>query len=490
VSLPGLGAELLEGFGFRDAATYESWLLSKRQHLIAASEAVLHEAALDSLSRGDFEEAIDYGVRAVTMNPYDENHQALLIRAYRTAGDEEAAQRQFSACRELLAAELGSEPGPAVIAALEAPVSSELGDDQASAEALLEAGTAAVAAGAHAVGIQSLRTAVSLADRSESFGLRVPSRLSLAEALIHAARGEDEEGSAILHSALNIAAETDDPLGAAQARVELGYVEFLRARYERAERWLGQVLEADGIPDALSARASTYLGAVESDRACYPEALKLLTQGMELAKRAASPRIEAYALSIAGRIHLLRGEFDEAAQAVESSIAVTLGDHWLAFLPWPQALAGEVALARNDPEAALEILQQAFARSCQLGDPCWEGVSQRGIALAAEAKGDTEEAFRVLEDARTRCNRLSDTYMWLDAYILDAQASLGLRHGHPDTLRWIDALAELASRTGMKELVVRALVHRAATGGEGDAEAARLLAAEIDSPVLDKLVEA
>ena len=130
------------------------------------------------------------------------------------------------------------------------------------------------------------------------------------------------------------------------------------------------------------------------------------------------------------------------------------------------------------------MLQQAFARACHLGDPCWEGISARGLALVAEALGDPPRAFDVLADARRRCRRLADPYVWLDGYILDAQCELGRRHGHRDLDAWIDTLRELASRTGMKELTVRSLLHGADVGRAGDAEAAALLAADIDNPLL------
>jgi hypothetical protein len=47
-----------------------------------------------------------------------------------------------------------------------------------------------------------------------------------------------------------------------------------------------------------------------------------------------------------------------------------------------------------------------------------------------------------------------------------------------------------ASRTGMRELTVRAMLHQAAAGVRGDAEAATLLAGDIDNPVLAPLVAA
>jgi hypothetical protein len=75
--------------------------------------------------------------------------------------------------------------------------------------------------------------------------------------------------------------------------------------------------------------------------------------------------------------------------------------------------------------------------------------------------------------------------VWLDAHILNTQWELGLEHGHEKTALWVDTIRELASRTGMKELTVRSLLHGAALGNDGDADAASLLAADIDNPSLD-----
>jgi DNA-binding SARP family transcriptional activator len=161
VRLPGLGAELLDGIAIQSAPAFEAWLLSEQRHIAAASEAILHEAALGSMSSGDHHLAIGYAIRAALMSPLDENHQALLIRLYRLTGDDAAAEQQFEACCELFSRELGSAPGPAVHAALgEKRIHAEPVDDPASVEAIVEAGSAAVAAGAVEAGVQSLRTAV------------------------------------------------------------------------------------------------------------------------------------------------------------------------------------------------------------------------------------------------------------------------------------------------------------------------------------------
>jgi hypothetical protein len=108
----------------------------------------------------------------------------------------------------------------------------------------------------------------------------------------------------------------------------------------------------------------------------------------------------------------------------------------------------------------------------------------------ADRRGDAGKAFELLDDARARANRLPDSYVWLDAYILDAQCALGRRYGHPDTAAWVSAMHRLSSRTGMGEMVVRSLVHAATLGSREAADGARLLVVGIDNRVLQSLVDA
>jgi DNA-binding SARP family transcriptional activator len=489
VEVVGLDAELLDGVALRSAPTFESWLLSERRRFAAAAEAVLHEAAVGLMARGALDRARGFAVRAAAMNPLDENHQALLIRLYRLAGEDAAAEEQYAAWADLLEAELGTAPGTAVIAAMrERPRERVAVPTEASIEAVIEAGTAAIAAGAIEPGLTSLRSAVRLSDAGRTVRLRVRSREVLAEALIHSLRGLDEEGLAHLHEADRLALEEGDLVGSARARAELGYVDFLRARYDRAERWLTESLALAEESPSVRAKSSTYLGSVHSDRGDYPRAVAFLDEALRLSREVGDPRRAAYVLSMLGRVDLIRGELDRADERLTSAVDLAQREHWLSFLPWPQALRGEVQLARKDPGQAAETLEQAFARACQLGDPCWEGMAARGLALVAEADGDTDRAFDTLLDARTRSNRLADPYVWLEAHILDALCDLGRRHAHPETPAWIETMGDLTSRTGMRELTVRAMLHSAALGNTGDAAAAALLAADIENPVLQTLV--
>jgi len=112
-------------------------------------------------------------------------------------------------------------------------------------------------------------------------------------------------------------------------------------------------------------------------------------------------------------------------------------------------------------------------------------MAARGLALVAEARGDTARAFDILSDALSRSDRLADPYVWLGAYILDVQCGLGVKYGHEDTPEWVETMKELTSRTGMRELSVRSLFHGAALGNAGDAAAGALLVADIDNPALE-----
>jgi tetratricopeptide (TPR) repeat protein len=471
------------------APAFESWLLAERRRLAGVSEAVLHEAALGFLARGMLDRSRRFAVRAAALSPLDENHQAMLIRLYRLSGDDEAAERQYAAFRQTLKDELGAAPGRAVESALhERRREPRGGTDAASIEAVIEAGVAAISAGATDAGLGSLRTAVALADDCAPPRLRIHARVVLAESLIHSLGGLDEEGLAYLHEADRLAVRIGDDDAVGRARAELGYVDFLRAHYQRAEQWLTDAGERAAGSVSLQAKVATYLGAVAGDRGDYPQACARLDTALRLAREAGEPRREAYALSMAGRIALIRGDLDTAAADLTRAAELAERDHWLFFLPWPQALLGEVHLARDEVDLAGETLQQAFARASQLGDPCWEGMATRGLALVAEAGGETDRAFDGLADARSRCRRYADPYVWLDAHILDALCVLGRRHGHPDTRAWVRTLDELASRTGMRELTVRALRHAAALGDAGAGTAARLLAADIDNPELHALL--
>jgi hypothetical protein len=106
----------------------------------------------------------------------------------------------------------------------------------------------------------------------------------------------------------------------------------------------------------------------------------------------------------------------------------------------------------------------------------------------AVAAGNTAKAREQLADALARATRVSDAYAWVHAHVLDSSAVLAVETGAHDAAQIVDNLAELAERCGLRELVVRAHVHRGRLGVSGSLESAGLLAAEIDNPTLEALV--
>lgn len=487
MELPNLGDDLLSGVDAVGGPEFESWLLGERRRIAASTEDLLREAVLGLLAKGDTEEAVRLGVLLVGLNPYRESHQAVLIRAYRESGDSDAADRQFAACTDLFVREFGVVPGPAVRAAM-------LASDQppvvagglAAFEAAMESGAAATSAGSPDAGVLSLRSAVAMADSLGDTDRMIEARLALADAAFRSDRGDDEEGAMILHQVIDMATAAGRDDLYARASVELGYVDMLTARYDRAVQWLSPENLRTTDPHVL-ARAFSYLGCLWSDRAAYGTARELLDRAVQQSRAAGSGAQEAYATSLIGRIHFLLGDLAQAAHFLTKSIEI---HDWFAFMPWPQSFLGEVALERGELDVAEQHLEQAFARACQLGDPCWEGVSGRGLALLAEARGDPDRAFAALADAADRCARRTDTYVWAKAYILDAQCALGRVHSHQSTQRWVEEFYDLVARTGMRDLQARAMLHRTAFGIDDQWEAAAHLAEEIGSPRLTAAVAA
>ena len=86
IRLPGLGRDLIEGQDIPASPGFELWLTSERRHLGVATESVLREAAMSSLARNEPKTAAEYASRLVMLNPYDENHHALLIRSLSVTG--------------------------------------------------------------------------------------------------------------------------------------------------------------------------------------------------------------------------------------------------------------------------------------------------------------------------------------------------------------------------------------------------------------------
>jgi len=490
VELPGLGLELLEGLAFRSSPGFELWLESERRHVEGLTSAVLHQAALALLGRGEAAEAVRRAAELVRLNPYDENAHVLLVRCLHAAGDHEAAVRSAAACTELFLRELGQEPTPALRAAAstaEVPGEPRV-SGRASVLAQVEAGEAALAAGAVDAGLERLRGAAAAARRSDDAELLPRALVSLGGALVHSARGTDEEGAAALHEGTIRAERAGLGDVAATGWREISWVQFLRAQYERAEESLTYAAGLGAKREEELAWAALIRGACRHDVGDHPAAGELLRSALERAERLDLGQPLGQALTLLGRFHLLRGEIEDALHLLDRAVAEAEARGMTAFVPWPESFRAELDLALGDLDAAEARLEHAFALGCQVGDPCWESVALRGLGLVAAARGDVGRALELLVDAPKLCRRLPDTYLWIEAYALDALCAVAVDAGAEAAPRWIDQLEEMTARRGIRELLLRATVYRARLGEPGALAAARSLAAQIDNPALAGLL--
>ncbi|GIE29413.1 hypothetical protein Ait01nite_024580 [Actinoplanes italicus] len=483
--------ELLEGVQLASCLEFESWLLVARHRTSAAVEARLRETAARLIAQGRAGAAVAYAQRAVARNPLEESNHELLVRSLAVAGDAMAAQRQIAVCRDLLRRELGVEASASLSEAADVGTGSSMVrpvGGRSAAISQLEAGRAAIAAGAVDAGVQCLRRAVVEAESCGDDALRGRAMLALGAALVHAVRGRDEEGGVVLHEAITHATRAGDRATAASAHRELGFVEVQAGRRETADGWLARAAELAEDDKELAAVLGVR-GMNASDRADYPAALAWLRESAERAERAEARRQQAWTLAILARAHVLRGEYSQARHELTRSTDLIRADRWMAFLPWNQAFSGELLLLDGDLGAAGDELEQAWGMACQISDPCWEAVAARGLGLLSATRGRRDESTHWFSEAATRSVRVSDRYQWVRGYVLDAAAATALDQGEPDRARPIvDTLAELAARCDMRELVVRAQLHRVRLGDPGALAGARLLGGEIDNPELARML--
>ena len=490
IALPGLGRDLLEGLAFRSSPAFELWLDNERRHVAGTTSAVLHQAALAVLAHGDTAGAVRYASELVRLNPYDENAHVLLVRCLRMGGDPDAAARHVEGTITLFRNELGLEPSPALSAAAtatEVPVEARV-SSSAAVRAQVEAGEAALAAGALDAGLQRMRGAVAVARKVDDPSLLAGALVSMGGALVHAARGTDEEGAAALHEGAALAEHVGIHQVASTAWREISWIQFLRAQYERADASLDRTEELAQGNDEELAWVDLIRGACRHDTGDYASAGELLRSAVGRASELGTGQPLAQALTLLGRYHLFRGEIQDAIRVLDRALEEVESRSMAAFVPWPESFRAEVDLMLNDVDSAESRFEHAFALGCQVGDPCWEGIAARGLGLIAAARGDVPRALEFLVEAPKLCRRLPDTYLWIEAYSLDALCHVAVEHGSEAAPRWIDDLEAVAARRGIMELVLRAMIYRARLGEPGALEAARSMATQIDNPAIAELV--
>ena len=163
-------------------------------------------------------------------------------------------------------------------------------------------------------------------------------------------------------------------------------------------------------------------------------------------------------------MQLAAGDVPEARAWTDACLALTDTTRWVAFRPWPAAVLAETELADGLVTAATRAsLDEAFALSCRLGDPCWEGATARMIALAHAADGELDVARSGSTRPCSAASTAPTTYAAVLAAILATAAELSAAAGDQDrTAHHARALIALAARAHLDHYLPQAvaLLHR------------------------------
>jgi tetratricopeptide (TPR) repeat protein len=432
-------------------------------------------------------------------------------------------------CRDLYREELGLglpvEVGRALSAA-GAAAEPGMPASAATVHSYLDAAGASLSAGSVDRGLDQLRLAVELAQRTADSHLLAESLVALSGALIHQAGGRGTEVADLLHRALKAEAFQTDALraDALQARVrqaaelqpagsksrtpqsgtpkapasasaarppasrtaaaayrELGYLAVQRGIPDRAAGWLDQAARAaDGFADEQS-RILAIKGMAASDTARYGEALAALAESSRLATAAGGRRLLAFSEALAGRVYLQREELELAADTLDRALELIAEEHWTAFEPFVAGLRGETYLAVGRMDEAAAFIDRSWVMADLAGDHCYLTLAAGAKARLSMAHGDPAGAERWLK----RGLDTTPWYLWYRARLLDTAAEVAITAGSPAAGDHAARLGTMASRGGLRELVVRAHSHRAVLGDTAAGEAIPWLARDIDNPALN-----
>jgi DNA-binding SARP family transcriptional activator len=474
--------ELLEGLVFRSSPTFEMWLLGERRRVAAAVGTALYHRALTALAEARPGEAVGLASRAVELEALNSDYQAVLIRSLASAGDGRGARAQVARCVDVFRRELGSEPPALVREAAEIPAGRDGASAKsgpAAARSYLDAGRAAVAAGAVDRGLDQLRRALRAAEVSVDSRLRAEALLALGGAMVHATHAPDAVGAEVLHRAVVAAEELGDQRLVATACRELGLLTVLLGQRQLASDWLDRAVRLTDDEAELAAVCGVR-GMSLSDAADYPAALAMFERSVRHAMAVGSVRQAAWSLSLIGRIHLLCGDLAQADTALNESLSLIRAERWVALRPWPESLLAESLLEQGDIDGAAELFNHAAVLADEVADACWIAAANRGLARVASVWGRHVDAWRHTETAVGQ----RAVSVWIRAFVLDAACAIALDQERPDAQRFVDELAAMAARAGMREFTVRAHAHAARLGSPDAAATARWLAAGIDNPAL------
>lgn len=446
--------ELLEGFTFDDAPDFDEWLALERQRVASALREALRWAAT-MLARSSPDDALALAERALALDPLCDPLHELVIDIHVGRGDRAAAERHLERAERRYREDLGEAAPDTIRRPLDRTVAASVARiaPSVTAAALVQSAQARMDAGDYDAAVTAARRAAAESAAAGDVAVEASALATLATILIHSVRGRDRESVGLLARAFQLATDSGDLALASEVARETGYVAFLAAEYGSAEQSFHRAIElAERAADPVRlGKALTFLGASQMDRGDLEASDPTLRQALAALDSAREGRFRAFTLSFVARLRLREGRDSDARERSREALVAARATGWHGIVPWILTIEGEAELRLGNSAPASERFAEAFALGSEMGDPCWEGLSLRGLAHVEWRAGRHGEARELLAEAHARCSRVPDTLWWADAVILTDLVELehGSDAGH------VQRALEIAHRGPMPDVAER-----------------------------------
>jgi class 3 adenylate cyclase/tetratricopeptide (TPR) repeat protein len=234
----------------------------------------------------------------------------------------------------------------------------------------------------------------------------------------HYLKGEPELAIEYGERCLRIGEAAEDRSLLALARGYLGSSYHAQGKFEEAERILRQNLDALGATPADGATIQNRISFVTSaawgaftcaDVGDFDGALAYLDQASRAALDSGHPYPQAIAQTLAGLVHLRRGQLEEALPLLEQSLDACREKGLDVWRPIPASLLGLTRVRLGQVAEGLALLEESVSRTEALGVRAylalWTAQLGEGLLAAGEIERARAAVQRVLELARAHKER-------------------------------------------------------------------------------------
>ncbi|MFN2225994.1 MAG: AfsR/SARP family transcriptional regulator, partial [Anaerolineae bacterium] len=111
--------DFMEGLSLRDSVEFDDWQFFQTEELRRELAAALERLVRGHRGQGEYETALAYARRRLTLDPLHEPAHQQLMQLYALAGQRSAALRQYEECARVLDEEMGLEPAAETMALYE-----------------------------------------------------------------------------------------------------------------------------------------------------------------------------------------------------------------------------------------------------------------------------------------------------------------------------------------------------------------------------------